>query len=165
MIEPLKGPETRLVQTLERKLEVLKELHTELSSCRDAFVSMNLDSIYAHVAAQTMICEKLKAIDLEQNAEWSALHPGMASADAPTGDDLRTWLESLDPVLAQRMSRTLTSLAIAEADVRHMNHAHSVLLQGTCRTLKVMSNAFAGMAPTYLPPRVTREVRFTGVQS
>jgi hypothetical protein len=63
------------------------------------------------------------------------------------------------------MSRTLTSLAIAEADVRHMNHAHSVLLQGTCRTLKVMSNAFAGMAPTYLPPRAAREVRFTGAHS
>jgi hypothetical protein len=159
-------PSGKLVQTLERKLTVLKELHAELSSCRDAFVQMNLDSIYAHVAAQSMICEKLKAIEADQNSEWRALHPAASREPAdPTGADLRNWLESLDPILAYRMSRTLTSLAIVEADVRHMNHAHSVLLQGTCRTLKIMSNAFTGMAPTYLPPKVTKDNRFAGARS
>src|SRR5580698_10406302 len=39
---------TKLVHTLERKLVVLKELHAELSSCRDAYMSMNLDAIYGH---------------------------------------------------------------------------------------------------------------------
>jgi hypothetical protein len=148
----------KLVQTLERKLVVLQELHGALSSCRDSFVSMNLDSIYAHVAAQAMICEKLKMLEAEQNAEWHALH----NSDSPNGEplagaELRNWLETLDPALAYGLGRTLTSLAIVEADVRHINHAHSVLLQGTRRTLKIMSNAFAGMAPTYVPPRAAKE--------
>jgi hypothetical protein len=159
-------PTSSLVQTLERKLTVLKELHAELNACREAYVTMNLDKIYGHVATQQVICEKLKALLAEQNADWRALHPQEAIAEpSPDSAELRTFLESLDPALAQRMSRALTNLAIVEADIRHMNHAHSVLVQGTCRTLHIMSNAFAGMAPTYLPPKSAKASGWNGAQS
>jgi hypothetical protein len=155
-----------LVQTLERKLNVLKELHSELNACREAYVTMNLDKIYAHVATQQVICDKLKSLVAEQNADWCALHPqeGVAGP-SPDGAEIRTFLESLDPALGQRMSRALTNLAIVEADIRHMNHAHSVLVQGTCRTLHIMSNAYAGMAPTYLPPKSAKASGWNGAQS
>jgi hypothetical protein len=159
-------PTSSLVHTLERKLNVLKELHSELNACREAYVTMNLDKIYGHVATQQIICEKLKALVAEQNADWRALHPQEAAGELThDGAELRTFLESLDPALAQRMSRALTNLAIVEADIRHMNHAHSVLVQGTCRTLHIMSNAYAGMAPTYLPPKSAKASGWNGAQS
>jgi hypothetical protein len=154
----------RVAEALERKLAVLTELHDELAACRNAFTGMDLDGIYSHVAAQTLICEKLKALEAEQAAAWQQSTGKAAGAEASI-PDLRSWMQSLDPSLAYRVRRTLTSLAILEAEVRHINHAHSVLLEGTSRTLKIMSNAITGISPLYTSPAEKNDHRRLQVHS
>lgn len=148
----------RFAQALEHKLTLLTELHDELASCRNAFAGMDLDAIYAHVAAQTILCDKLKALETEQSKAWQSTGEMSVNA-APSAADVRTWMQSLDPMLAYRVRRTLTRLAILEAEVRHINHAHRVLLDGTSRTLKIMNNAITGISPLYLPPGEQSESR------
>jgi hypothetical protein len=55
----------------------------------------------------------------------------------------------------------LVELAVAEGEVRHVNHVHSVLLDGARRTLHVLSNAMATLSPMYAPPSVLEDISGT----
>lgn len=139
-----------LTHALERKLTLLHELTEELCACRAAFVGMNLEAIYAHIAKQTHICEQLRQIESERAIAWEAIS---ASPSEPANNGtLSSWVNSLEPQSGERLRRVLTGLAVAEGEVRHVNHVHSVLLDGTRRTLRVLSNAMATLAPMYAPP-------------
>jgi hypothetical protein len=56
----------------------------------------------------------------------------------------------------------LTALAVAEGEIRHLNHSHMVLLDGTKRTLNILSNAMATLSPIYGPPRAGNGLQRTG---
>lgn len=141
---------TNLTSALERKLLLLHQLTEELCACRAAFVGMNLEAIYAHIAAQTRICDELRKIEGERAIAWQAIS---VSANEPANNGtLSSWIQSLEPQPGERLRRVLTGLAVAEGEVRHLNHVHSVLLDGTRRTLHVLSNAMATLAPMYAPP-------------
>jgi flagellar FlgN protein len=141
----------KLTEVLERKLKLLHELSEELTACRHAFVTMDLESIYLHIDAQTNTCEKLKRVEIERAAVWSAL--STSRNEPANGGTLSSWIKSLDAEAGNRLRRVLTALAVAEGEIRHLNHSHSVLLDGTKRTLNILSNAMATLSPIYGPPR------------
>src|SRR5271156_4809227 len=141
---------TNLTSALERKLLLLHQLTEELCACRAAFVGMNLEAIYAHIAKQTHICEQLRQIESDRAIAWQAI--SVSASEPANNGTLSSWVQSLEPQLGERLRRVLTGLALAEGEVRHLNHVHSVLLDGTRRTLHVLSNAMATLAPMYAPP-------------
>jgi hypothetical protein len=121
---------------------------------------MDLDSIYAHIALQTHTCQQLKAVEDERSAVWGALS---TSPSEPTnGGTLSSWIKSLEPEVGDRLRTVLTALAVAEGEIRHLNHSHTVLLDGTKRTLNILSNAMATLSPIYGPPRVMTDLQRTG---
>jgi hypothetical protein len=148
-----------LTNALERKLILLHELTEELCACRAAFVGMNLEAIYEHIANQMRICERLREIETDRAVAWQAVS---ANANEPANNGtLSSWIQSLEPDIGGRLRRALTGLAVAEGEVRHVNHVHSVLLDGTRRTLHVLSNAMATLSPMYAPPSVLEDVSGT----
>jgi hypothetical protein len=150
---------TNLTSALERKLAMLHELTEELCACRAAFVGMNLEEIYVHIEKQTQICEQLRQIEVDRASAWQAVS---ASASEPANNGtLSSWIQSLEPSTGDRLRRVLTGLAVAEGEVRHVNHVHSVLLDGTRRTLHVLSNAMATLSPMYAPPSVLEDISGT----
>jgi len=150
----------KLTEVLERKLRLLHELSEELGACRGAFVSMNLEAIYMHIDAQTCTCQKLKIVEEERSAVWSAL--SMSRDEPANGGTLSSWIKSLDPETGNRLRQVLTALAVAEGEIRHLNHSHAVLLDGTKRTLSILSNAMATLSPIYGPPRPWNELQRAG---
>ena len=141
---------SNLADALERKLILLHAITEELCACRAAFVGMNLEAIYAHIAKQTHICEQLRQIESDRAIAWQAI--SVSASEPANNGTLSSWVQSLEPQLGERLRRVLTGLALAEGEVRHVNHVHSVLLDGTRRTLHVLSNAMATLAPMYAPP-------------
>jgi hypothetical protein len=150
----------KLTEILERKLQLLHELSEELGACRGAFVSMNLEAIYLHIDAQTNTCQKLKIVEGERSAIWSAL--SVSRSEPANGGTLSSWIKSLDLDAGNRLRRVLTALAVAEGEIRHLNHSHTVLLDGTKRTLSILSNAMATLSPIYGPPRAWNEAHLAG---
>jgi hypothetical protein len=141
---------THLTRALERKLVLLHELTEELGACRAAFVGMDVEAIYDHISRQTSLCEKLREIESERIAAWRAVS---TSANEPVNDGtLSSWIQSLEPASGHRLRQVLINLAVAEGEMRHVSHVHSVLLDGTRRTLKVLANAMATLSPMYVPP-------------
>ncbi len=148
-----------LTSALERKLSLLHDLTEELCACRAAFVGMNLEAIYSHIAKQTQICDQLREIESDRASAWRSVS---ANASEPANNGtLSSWVQSLEPELGRRLRRVLVALAVAEGEVRHVNHVHSVLLDGTRRTLHVLSNAMATLSPMYAPPAVFDDVSGT----
>jgi hypothetical protein len=145
-----------LTNVLELKLALLHELTGELRACRGAYVGMNLEAIYAHTTTQTVILEKLRNNELQRAMAWNAT---AASCGRPAENGtLSSWIQTLEPALGQQFRHLLTDLALAEGEVRHINHIHTVLLEGTRRTLHVLANAMATLEPMYTPPAVLEAV-------
>jgi hypothetical protein len=140
----------KLTCALERKLTVIHELTAELSACRAALVGMDLETIYVHIERQTALCEQLRAAEMERQEAWQAVS---ASAQEPVNDGtLSSWIRSLEPESGARLRKVLTGLAVAEGEMRHVSRVHTILLDGTQRTLKVLANAMGTLSPLYAPP-------------
>jgi hypothetical protein len=130
-----------LTDTIERQLGVLRELAGDLIACRPAFTGMDLDAIHMHIARQARICDKLQKAEVERARAWQE---GAARAGALTpGGDLRAWIQSLDPPVALRLRGLLTDLVVAEGEVRNLNRVHTLLIDGSRKTLNVLTNALA----------------------
>ena len=148
-----------LASALERKLTLLHDLTEELCACRASFVGMNLEEIYVHIERQTQICDQLRQTEADRANAWQAV--SASSKEPANKGTLSSWIQSLEPSLGERLRRVLTGLAVAEGEVRHVNHVHSVLLDGTRRTLHVLSNAMATLSPLYAPPSVLEDISGT----
>jgi hypothetical protein len=141
----------KLTCALERKLTLIHELTAELSACRAAFVGMDLETIYVHIERQTALCEQLRAAEVERQEAWRAVSE---SAQEPVNDGtLSSWIRSLEPEKGARLRKVLTGLAVAEGEMRHVSRVHTILLDGTQRTLKVLANAMGTLSPLYAPPQ------------
>jgi len=147
-----------LTDTIETQVRLLRELATDLAECRTAYAAMDLNAIYFHVEAQTSLCDRLREAEKARAIAWDAARsdfqadfPG--SANATAGGDLKQWIATVDPALAERLRRALTEMALAEGQVRHLHRAHSVMLEGSRRTIGMLANALAIFAPMYAAPR------------
>jgi len=139
-----------LFDVLERQLRLLRELSADLIASRSAYVGMNLDAIYRHIATQTAICDQLRSIDEERTIAWSAV---CASCGLdPYASDLRQLALRIDPKIGELMRDVVTKLALAEGELRNLNRAHAVLIDGSRRTLAILGNVLASFCPTYVRP-------------
>jgi hypothetical protein len=143
-----------LTKTIQAELSLLRELAGDLIACRKSFAGMDLEAIYEHVARQALLCEKLQLIGRERLTAWQAEFAGRSQPANAT--DLRVWIESLEPDLGRNMRELLTQLALAEGEVRNLNHVHTLFLNGSRRTLNVLANALAAFSPTYSQPAATK---------
>jgi hypothetical protein len=139
-----------LIGTLDRQLSLIRDLSSELVACRTAYVAMDLDAIYQHIATQTALCDQIRQIDEDRKIAWSAACASVG-LDSHIGD-LRSLVARLDPAVGAAMRDVVTKLALAEGDLRHLNRAHTVLIDGSRRTLAILTNVLASFAPTYARP-------------
>lgn len=143
-----------LAGTLERQLRLLRELSADLFECRKAYVDMDLDAIYRHIAAQSLLCDQLHQSEIERKAAWRAI---CKSLDLdPEAVNARVVLENLEPQAAAQIREILTALALAEGDLRNLNRAQTVLVEGSRRTLSVLANVLGSFAPIYGRPVADR---------
>jgi hypothetical protein len=151
-----------LTDTIERELGLLRELAGDLIACRAAFTGMDLDAIYVHIAKQAMLCQKLQKAEEERIKAWQegAAHAG----NLTPGGDLRAWIQSLDPPVALRLRALLTELVVAEGEVRNLNRVHTLLIDGSRKTLNVLTNALASFSPTYTAPAASKPISNLGAQ-
>jgi len=142
-----------LLAALDHQLSLLRQLSAELVACRPAFGTMNLEAIYSHISAQAAICEKLQRAEEERASAWQK---ASLKLDRPSvNGDLRRWVDVLEQDMVDRFRRVLTELALAEGEVRRLNQIHTVLVDGSRRTLNVLANALSAFSPTYtLPPAI-----------
>jgi len=139
-----------LVGTLEKQLRLLRELSSELVACRTAYVAMDIESIYQHIATQTALCDQLQRLESDRKMAWRVTC--QAVGIDPGASDLRTLVSRLDPKIGSAMREVVTKLALAEGELRHLNRAHTVLVDGSRRTLSILGNVLASFAPTYTRP-------------
>jgi hypothetical protein len=139
-----------LLGILEKKLRLFRELSADLVVCRAAYVAMNLEAIYRHIATQTAICDQFRQIEGERKAAWRAAC--LAIGLDLEKSDLRELTSRLDPNLAEPIRDVVTKLAIAEGELRNLHHTHTVLVDGSRRTLAILGNVLASFAPTYASP-------------
>ena len=152
------GDLAQLTDTIETQVCLLRQLATDLSDCRTAYAAMDLDAIYMHVESQTSLCGRLREAERARAAAWDAARAAFqvefpGAANATVSGDLKQWIARVDPVLAERLRRALTEMALAEGQVRHFHRAHSVMLEGSRRTIDMLANALAIFAPMYAAPR------------
>lgn len=148
----------QLTSTIETQVNLLRDLASDLADCRGAYAAMDLDAIYTHVEAQTSLCERLREAERARAAAWNAARSAFEVdfPGAPNGSvsgDLKSWITSVDPALAERLRRALTEMALAEGQVRHVHRAHAVMLEGSRRTIDMLANALAIFSPMYAVPR------------
>jgi hypothetical protein len=148
----------QLTETIEAQARLLRELASDLSESQSAYVAMNLEAIYSHAAAQTELCERLRGAERARASAWRAARAAlpMDLSDAETGragSELKNWIAESDPALAERLRRALTDMALAEGQVRHLHQAHTVMLEGSRRTIQMLANALTIFSPMYAAPR------------
>lgn len=139
-----------LFGALEKQLRLFRELSADLVASRTAYGTMNLDAIYQHIATQTAICEQLRQIEDDRKTAWRAAC--MASNLDPESSDLRELTARIEPNFAEPIRDVITKLAIAEGELRNLNRAHTVLIEGSRRTLAILGNVLGSFAPTYSRP-------------
>jgi len=148
----------QLTDAVEAQVRLLGELAGDLSDCRRAYAAMDLDAIYAHVAAQTSLCDRLRQAEASRAAAWQAVCVALrahsnGSGARDVGAGLQEWIANVDPALAHRLRRALTEMALAEGQVRHLHRTHAVMLEGSRRTIDMLANALAMFSPMYAAPR------------
>jgi hypothetical protein len=141
-----------LLGTLEKQLRLLRELSAHLVSCRTAYVAMDIEAMYQHIATQTALCDQLQQLESDRKEAWSATC--IAVGIDSTAADLRALVNRLDPGVGGAMREVVTKLALAEGELRHLNRAHTVLVDGSRRTLSILGNVLASFAPTYVRPAI-----------
>lgn len=144
---------TELGDSIRCELLLLRDLAGDLIACRKAFTGSDLDRIYEHISRQTDLSSKLSLAQKDRLRVWNAIAvAGVNGGGHPEEPNLRSSLDTLDAPTAVQLRSLLTELALAEGEVRNLNRVHSLLLDGSRRTLNILSNALAAFAPTYPQP-------------
>jgi len=138
---------TQLQDLTERQLQLLHELIAELAGSRPALTAMDLDGIYSHVARQTFLCQRLEEIERERCAAWKAVATATGSLIDPK--EIISCIRAIDESAAERLDHLQNNIAIAQRELRHQNRVHTLLIDGTRRTLAILANALASISPTY----------------
>jgi hypothetical protein len=139
-----------LLAILNKQLQVVQDLSGILVASRTAFVTMDVEAIYQHVAIQTECCDDLRTLEEQRKKAWQVaccaanIDPGAAS--------LRSLIARLDPEVGAKIREIVTKLVLAEGELRHLNRANTILIDGSRRTLTILGNLLASFAPTYANP-------------
>lgn len=139
-----------LLAILDKQLHAVQELSAELIACRTAFAAMNVEAIYRHIAVQTTLCDDLRTLD-EQRKE--ALRAACsAEGIEPTTASLNGLIVRFDSRVGTKIRDIVTKLVLAEGELRQLNRANTILIDGSRRTLTILGNLLSSFAPTYASP-------------
>ncbi len=147
---------TELGDSIRCELLLLRALADDLIACRKAFTGSDLDGIYEHVSRQGALSEQLTTAQQDRLRVWNAVAAASPNRTGAAETNLRSSMDALDPPISADLRALLTELALAEGEVRNLNRVHSTLLDGSRRTLHILSNALAAFAPTYPQPAASR---------
>jgi hypothetical protein len=135
------------VELLDQRLLALRQLARQFIDCRPAFVAMDLDGIYGHVAEQEELCRRIRSIDAALRAAAEIRRKRLA--DPAQAAAVR---EAPRLASATRLGQLKRELDEAQAEVRQLNGVHAAMLRRSGRTLAMLMNFFGCYAMTYAPP-------------
>ena len=145
------SPESaNLLGILDRQLHAVQELSAELVACRTAFVAMDVEAIYRHTAIQTALCDSLRTLEEQRNVAWRAAC--CAAGVDPAAGNVSSLVALLDPRVGMAIRDIVTKLVLADGELRRLNRANTILIDGSRRTLTILGNVLASFAPMYASP-------------
>jgi hypothetical protein len=130
-----------LLASIEKRLHLSLDLKQELIASRAAYAARNLDAIYYHIGAQSLLCMQLQQSGDVKRAGQNTLAASSVAV-------------SYSSPFASRQQELLVELAAAEQEIRELNLQLIVLVKGSRRTFNMIANAMANFSPTYARPAI-----------
>jgi hypothetical protein len=151
----MKKSETRMyVELLKRRLASLRLMAKELHDCRQALVSMDLESTREHISYQQGLCSEIRFLDHELQSLRSQIVA--AAGLRPGSSDKVAFVSLFDTASALELRRVQDELAAVQKSVFRLNRVYAGLLRRSRRSINVLINVMASYMGTYPPsPRHT----------
>lgn len=130
---------------LETQLDLSRKLKREIAESRAAYAAVDLDAIYRHIGAQAVLC-----LQLQNNSE--AMRPGGELPAAPGRGKVAQGATRSGARNDVRARELFAELAAVQREIRELNSAQTILVEGWRRTLRMMANALTTFSPTYSHP-------------
>jgi uncharacterized protein YhaN len=138
------------LELLEKRLETLRLLATDLDESRAAYVTLDLRSMHQHISRQENLCTEIRMLDGELQNMKESLRSLAAAGEMPS--TLNELEAQLDPISARQLHVLLGGLKAIQADVRRLSRVHSELLRRSRRSVNVLLNFLAHYSGTYPLP-------------
>jgi len=138
------------LELLEKRLETLRLLATDLDESRAAYVSLDLRSMHQHISRQENLCAEIRMLDGELQSMKENLRSLAAAGEMPS--TLNELEAQLDPMSARQLHVLLGGLKAIQADVQRLSRVHSELLRRSRRSVNVLLNFLAHYSGTYPLP-------------
>jgi flagellar biosynthesis/type III secretory pathway chaperone len=147
---------TRYLELLEQRLDLLSSLAAALTAARSDLVSIDIDVLESRIADQQRLCMEICSLDtqLDRLQHQCAAHFALSSP--------REIVPPSDPD-STRLQETLDRLARAQASVMQLNHQHQALLRRSRRTVSALLNSHHTFAMTYSNPSNSRASAVEGL--
>lgn len=158
----MKSEVERYLELLERRLETLRLLATDLDESRSAYVTLDLRAMHQHIMHQENLCTEIRMLDSELQNLKVKLKESAARGEMPSS--LSRLEAQLDPTSARQLTLLLGGLRAIQADVRRLSRVHSELLRRSRRSVNVLLNFLAHYSGTYpLPVTRTKGTPFAAI--
>jgi sugar-specific transcriptional regulator TrmB len=153
----------RYLNLLERRLDTLRRLATQLKESQDAYTAMDLDRINHYINYQENLCDEIRSFD-DQIRE---LHKSLCVAlnlelDLSTPTAL---MSHLDESSQRKLKVVARGLANIQADVKRLNRVQAELLKRSKRSINVLINLMSqytiqfDFQPVLVPAGMALEVK------
>jgi hypothetical protein len=93
---------------------------------------------------QCLLCDQLRSLSTQK-------------ASTQIESQLNSWMASIESELTGSLRRIVAELAVTEGQERHLHRVQKVLLDGSRRTLNILTNAVAMLSITFPPALATAE--------
>jgi sugar-specific transcriptional regulator TrmB len=153
----------RYLNLLEKRLDTLRQLATQLKECQHAYTAMDLDRITHYISCQENLCGEIRSFDDQirelQKSLCSALDPELDRA-AP-----ESLMSRLDESSQRKFDVVIRGLANIQADVKRLNRVQAELLKRSKRSINVMINLMSQytcrfeLQPVLVPAGMALEVK------
>jgi len=153
----------RYLNLLERRLDTLRQLATQLKASQEAYTAMDLDRITYYINYQENLCSEIRSFD----DQIRQLHKSLCDAlhqelDLAAPDSLMAHLDER----AQRRLKVVTQgLANIQADVKRLNRIQAELLKRSRRSINALINLMSQytcrfeLQPALVPAGMAVEVK------
>ena len=153
----------RYLNLLERRLDTLRRLATQLKESQEAYTAMDLDRITYYINYQENLCNEIRSFD----DQIRQLHKSLCDAlnqelDLAAPDSLMSHLDER----AQRKLKVVTQgLANIQADVKRLNRVQAELLKRSQRSINVLINLMSQytcrfeLRPALVPAGMAVEIK------
>jgi hypothetical protein len=155
-------PIANLIATLEEQIDLYGKLAELLARSRSAYVAKDLEAIYLHLEAQAKLCDRLRELGQKTARMGQTVFDPLENTNPRSEHGSRP--QELDSPGAPQLCKLLLDLRAVQQTVRRLNSEQSTFVNGSLRTLRVMTNALASFYPTYALPDSAPSLALPGVQ-